>query len=131
LGWSVLDGIWRHKRQNAGKPADLDRSVDRSRGRKQRQLEPVALRTLVECHEKVQTVGVDERQAAEIEHQARASLEATQRGAQRVSDGGVERAAQRFDGGEVDLAAGLHDRDVVAPLDLDGEGEMGDLASAG
>ena len=39
-----------------------------------------------------------------------------------LSDGRVERAAQRFSGGEVELAAGLHDRDMFAPLDLDGEG---------
>jgi hypothetical protein len=34
----------------------------------------------------------------------------------------IERAAQRLSGGELELAAGLHDRDMFAPLDLDGEG---------
>jgi hypothetical protein len=51
FGWFVLEGIWRHKRQNLVKPAYLDRSVDRSRGCEQRQLESVAMRTLVERHE--------------------------------------------------------------------------------
>ena len=30
-------------------------------------------------------------------------------------------ARERLDGGDVELAAGLHDRDVAVPLDLDGE----------
>ena len=57
----------------------------------------------------MQTRGVDEGQAAQIEHQAPGALDAIQRG------------AQRLDGGEVELAAGLHDRDIVAPLHVDGE----------
>ena len=63
-GRFALEGIRRHKRQNLVKPAHLDCSVDRSRGREQRQLEPVAVRTLVERHDQVQTVGVDEGEAA-------------------------------------------------------------------
>ena len=79
------------------------------------------LRTPVERHQQVQTGGADEGQPAQIEHQARGTVHAAQRGAQRFGDGGVNRGGQRLDGGEVELAAGLHDRHMIAPLHLDGE----------
>ena len=63
-GQFALERIWRHKWQNVVKPAYLNRSVDRSRGREQRQLEPVVVRPLVERHEQVQTAGVDEGEAS-------------------------------------------------------------------
>lgn len=76
----------------------------------------------------MQSGGVDEGQAAQIEYQARGGHEVVQRGAQRLSDGNVEAGAQCLDGGDVELAAGLHDRDVIAPPHFDSEGlEIGRL----
>jgi hypothetical protein len=69
----------------------------------------VALRALVERHEQVETRGVHEGQAAQIEDQALGALDVIQRG------------AQHLDGDKVELAAGLHDRDSVALLHFDGE----------
>ena len=63
----------------------------------------------MERHEQLQTRGVDEGQAAQIEHQALGVVDAIQRG------------AQRLDRDKVELAAGLHDRDGMAPLHFDGE----------
>ena len=63
----------------------------------------------MECHQQVQTRAVDEGQAAEIEHQARRSLDP------------VEGGAQRVDGSEVEFAVGPHDRDIVALLHVDRE----------
>ena len=57
----------------------------------------------------MQTRGVHKGQAAQIEDQALGALDAIQRG------------AQRLDGDKVELAAGLHDRDSIAPLHFDGE----------
>src|SRR6185436_13822491 len=79
------------------------------RGCNQRKLESVALCALVEPNQHVQTAGVDEGQATQIEHQTPGTLDL------------LENGAQLLDGGDVELAAGLHDRDVAVPLDLDGE----------
>ena len=97
------------KRQRVIESAELDRSVGWSRGCDERQLKSVALCALMERHQQVQTRGVDEGQAAQIEHQAPRGLDP------------VERGAQRFDGGEVEFAVGPHDRDIVASLHVDGE----------
>ena len=70
------DIVCRRKREHLVEPAHADRSVDRSRGRDERQPETFALRALVERHEHVQTRRVDERQAAQIEHQARGAADA-------------------------------------------------------
>ena len=110
----------------------MDRSVDRSQGRNQRESEPVALRSLVEREQQAHAGGVDEGQAAQIEHQPRADLEAVQRGAQGFGDGDVESGPQRLDRGHVELAAGLHDRDVIAALHLNRERlEIGHLGCSG
>jgi hypothetical protein len=69
----------------------------------------VALCALVERNQQVQTAGVDEGQATQIEHQTPGTLDL------------LENGAERLDGGDVELAAGLHDRDVAVPLDLDGK----------
>jgi hypothetical protein len=100
---------YRYKRQLRVKPAKLNGSVDRSRGRHERQMQPVALSALVERHQQLQTRGVHEGQAAQIEDQALGALDVIQRG------------AQHLDGDKVELAAGLHDGHTVAPLRFDGE----------
>ncbi|HEX5852590.1 MAG TPA: hypothetical protein VFY36_05815 [Solirubrobacteraceae bacterium] len=107
----------RDKRQRLVKPAQLNRAVDRRRGRHERQLHSVALRALVERHQQLQTRGVDEGQAAQIEDQAVRALDA------------IQRVAQRLDADE--LAAGLHDRHSTLPLHFDGERlRAGDLDRA-
>ncbi len=63
----------------------------------------------MERHQQVKTRGVDEGQAAQIENQAPGMLDPVQRG------------TQPFNGGKVEFAVGLHDRDIVAPLDVDNE----------
>ena len=106
----TVDGVvCRHKRQRLVESAQPDRFVGRSRGGDERQLESVALRALVERDQQAQTRGVQEGQAAQIEHQAPGILDSIQRG------------AQRLDGGKVEFAVGLHDRDIVAPLHVDRE----------
>jgi hypothetical protein len=72
-------------------------------------MQSVALRALVERHQQLHTRGVDEGQGAQIEDQALGALDA------------IKRGAQRLDGDKVELAAGLHDRDSIAPLHFDGE----------
>ena len=99
-------------------PLSLDRFVGRSRGCDERQLESVALRALVERDQQVQTRGVDEGQAAQIEHQAPGILDSIQRG------------AQRLNGGKVEFAVGLHDRDIVAPLHVDARTAAGEPLDA-
>jgi hypothetical protein len=65
----------------------------------------------------MQARGVDERQAAQIEHDGPGTLDAVQRGAQRLG------------GGKVEVAAGLHDRNTVTPVYFDREWlETGRLA---
>ena len=106
----AVDGVVsRHKRQHLVESAHLNRFVGRSRRCDERQLESVALRALVERDQQAQTRGVDEGQAAQIEHQAPGILDSIQRG------------AQRLNGGKVEFAAGPHDRDIVAPLHVDRE----------
>ena len=106
----AVDGVvCGHKRQCLVESAHLKRCVCRSGGCDQRQLESVALRALVERDQQVQTRGVHEGQAAQIEHQAPGVLDSIQCG------------AQCRNGGKVELAVGLHDRGIVAPPDLDRE----------
>jgi hypothetical protein len=110
----------RYKRQLPVKPTELNRSVDGSRGRHESQLHSVALRAPVERHEQVQTRGVHEGEAAQIEDQAVRALDA------------IQRVAQRLDGDQVEFAAGLHDRHSTLPLYFDGERlGGGDLDRAG
>jgi hypothetical protein len=114
----AVDGVDSDREgQHPVKSAQLDRSVDRSCGRYERELKCVALGTAVKRHQQMQACGVDERQAPQIEHDAPGTLDAVKRGAQRLS------------GGKVELAAGLHDRDIIAPLYFDREWlETGRLA---
>jgi len=74
----------------------------------ERELEPLALRALVERDEQMQARRVDEGQLAQIEQQAW------------VADA-VQYALQRLRGREVQLAAWPHDRHVIVVLDLDVE----------
>ena len=103
FAWLAVERVVRRrKRQRLVESEQFDRLVGRSRGRKESQLESLALRALVQRHEQVQTGGVEEGQAAQIEHHAPGILDVVQGG------------AQRLDRGKVELAAGLHDRDVIA-----------------
>ena len=67
----------------------------------------------MERDQQAQTRRVEERQATQIEHQSPGILDSIQRG------------EQRLDAGKVEFAVGLDDRDVVAPLYVDGERAKG------
>jgi hypothetical protein len=99
----------RDERQHLVESAELNRPVGRRLGGDERQLESVAHRSLIERDQQAQTCRVDEREAAQVERQPPRTVDVVQRGTQRVGSG------------EVELPTRLHERDIVTPLDLDGE----------